>query len=148
MLLASPKQPMFLFGTNYISGSYDPTDCRMTRKFSTLVGLAFLALALTACQREDVRLKHLALGISKDSTFNALGITTPERPEIYLINGQMIEAVVLRREGADGPLDSLSLQEKTPVVLINDKLAGWGWNYWDSVRAANKIAKIDSAGGK
>jgi hypothetical protein len=120
----------------------------MTRKFRTLIPLGLAALSLTGCQREDSRLKNLSLGINKDSTFNALGITTPERPEMYLVNGQTIEAVVLRREGADGPLDSLSLSEKTPVVLINDKLAGWGWNYWDSVRAANKIAKIDSAGAK
>ena len=117
----------------------------MRRNVSSLFAAALLGLALSACQREDPRLKELTTGISKDSTLNLLGIGTPERPESYLIQGQMIESVILRREGADGPLDSLSTDQYTPLVIIDNKLAGWGWRYWDSVRAANNIPGRDTA---
>jgi hypothetical protein len=26
-----------------------------------------------------------------------------------------------------------------PVIVIDGKLAGWGWSYWDSLAAAHKI---------
>jgi hypothetical protein len=104
-----------------------------------MVAAVALGLALGACNRGDPRLDELTVGMSKDSTLNLLGIGTPERPESYLINGQMIETVILRREGADGPLDSLTTEQYTPLVMVDNKLAGWGWQYWDSVRAANNI---------
>jgi hypothetical protein len=116
----------------------------MRRNVSSILAAALLGLTLGACQREDPRLKDLTIGISKDSTLNLMGIGTPERPESYLINGQMIETVILRREGADGPLDSLSTDQYTPLVMIDNKLAGWGWKYWDSVRAAHNIQGGDT----
>ena len=116
----------------------------MTRQATRFATIALTGLVLAACRRDDPRLDQLTLGMSKDSTLNTLGIGTPERPEAYLVSGQMIEAVILRREGADGPLDSLSTEQYTPVVIVNNKLAGWGWKYWDSVKVANNIVRADS----
>lgn len=101
--------------------------------------VAVAGLALAGCRREDPRLKNLDVGISKDSALSALGVTGGERPASYLIQGQFIEAMMLRREGVEGPLDSLSRKEYTPIVTINGNLSGWGWKYWDSLAGANKI---------
>jgi len=77
--------------------------------------------------------------MAKDSALALLGDRPQERPATYLIKGQLIESVMLRREGAEGPLDSLTQKQVTPIVMIDGKLAGWGWVYWDSVAGANKI---------
>jgi hypothetical protein len=46
-----------------------------------------------------------------------------------LVKGQFYDVMMLRREGTEGPLDSLSRKEYSPVVVINGQLAGWGWKY-------------------
>jgi hypothetical protein len=99
----------------------------------TLVAVAIGSLAVLGCSREDARLKNLSAGISKDSAMAVLGVTTAERPATYLVKGKMIEAMMLRRKGAEGPLDSLPHEQITPVVMVDGKLAGWGWKFWDSV---------------
>ena len=79
------------------------------------------------------------MGISKDSALAVFGVGAGERPATYLIDGQMIETLMIRGKGVEGPLDSLTRKQYTPVVIIADKLAGWGWKYWDSVSGANNI---------
>lgn len=110
----------------------------MTKRTAALLVL-LAGLALTGCRREDPRLKNLEVGIPKDSALAVLGVRAGERPASYLINGQFIEAMMIRREGVEGPLDSLSRKEYTPIVTLNGNLSGWGWKYWDSLASANKI---------
>ena len=45
----------------------------------------------------------------------------------------------MRREGVEGPSDSLGRRDFTPVVVVDGKLTGWSWQHWDSVAGANKI---------
>jgi hypothetical protein len=108
----------------------------MAWKTRTLLAAAVGSLAITGCSKDDPRLKDLRAGITKDSALAVLGGGTGERPEAYLVKGQMIEALMVRREGVEGPLDSLPKTDYNPVVMINGKLAGWGWKYWDSVSHA------------
>jgi len=98
-----------------------------------LVGL----LGFAACERADARLENLTAGISKDSAVAVMG-AQPKRIDPYLNNGQYIEAMYFPRAGKT---DSASLTDRkmSPVVVINQKLAGWGWPFWDSVAAANSI---------
>jgi hypothetical protein len=105
----------------------------MAWKTRTLLAVAIGSLAILGCSKDDPRLKNLNAGISKDSALAVLGGGTGERPESYLVKGQMIEAVMVRREGVEGPLDSLPKTDYNPVVIINGKLAGWGWEYFDSL---------------
>jgi hypothetical protein len=100
---------------------------------------AVSVIALAGCQREDPRVKALSAGITKDSAMTVMEIPGSERPVSYLINGQFIETFVVRRTGVEGPRDSLSRSQTTPVVVIGGQVAGWGWKYWDSVGAANGI---------
>ena len=105
----------------------------MARKARTLLAVALGTLATMGCTKDDARLKDLTVGITKDSALAVLGVRTGERPASYLIRGQMIEAIMVRREGIEGPLDSLPRKDYNPVVIINGQLAGWGWKYWDSL---------------
>jgi hypothetical protein len=103
-------------------------------------GLAALGLGLLSvmgCERGDARLERLTVGMAKDSVTAAMG-GAPKRLDPYLYKGQYIEALYYPKPGKT---DSLSLTDRkmAPVVLIDGKLKGWGWVYWDSVAAANNI---------
>ena len=113
----------------------------MARMARTIVAVAIGSLAILGCSRDDARLKNLNAGISKDSAMAVLGVTTGERPATYLVKGKMIEAMMLRRKDAEGPLDSLPHEKVTPVVIVDGKLAGWGWKFWDSVSVEIGLAK-------
>lgn len=106
-------------------------------RLSVLAALALLSLA--GCQREDPRLEGLGVGITRDSAKVVMEIPGAEFPLSYLINGQSIETFVVRRRGVEGPRDSLTRAQTTPVVLVGGQVAGWGWAFWDSVGAANNI---------
>jgi hypothetical protein len=62
----------------------------------------------------------------------------PKRTDPYLIDGLYIESMFYPKRGKT---DSLSLTDRkmTPVVVINGKLAGWGWPFWDSVAGSKNI---------
>jgi hypothetical protein len=113
----------------------------MARHVRTSVGLALGSLLVLACARDDARLKNLTVGISKDSALSVLGVTSGERPATYLVKGKTIEAMMIRREGIEGPLDSLTQAQYTPIVVVDGKLAGWGWTFWDSVSNEIGLAK-------
>jgi len=104
-------------------------------------GMAALVLvaALAGCERADPRLEQLTVGIGKDSVIAVMGGERPNRIDPFLYQGQYIETMFFPRQGKT---DSASLTDRkmTPVIVINGKLTGWGWNYWDSAAAANRIA--------
>ncbi len=113
----------------------------MSRSVRTAAALGTFALLLLGCQREDPRFRSLEVGMSKDSSLMVIGVRAAERPASYLYQGQFIEAMMIRREGVEGPLDSLSRKQYSPVITINGKLSGWGWKYWDSLAGANNIER-------
>lgn len=104
-----------------------------------LAALAITLLAAAGCQREDPRVKNLTAGISRDSAKVLMEIPGSELPYSYLIEGEFIETFVVRAPGVEGPRDSLTRKQTTPIVLIGGQLAGWGWAFWDSVGAAKNI---------
>jgi hypothetical protein len=116
----------------------------MTRTCRRSNGVSFAALLLlaTGCGRDDPRLRTLSTDISRDSAVAIMGGASPDRPYLYLVDGHQVEALVFRREGAEGPADSLTRAQLSPVVVVDGKVTGWGWNYWDSVAGANQI-KVD-----
>ena len=114
-----------------------------------LLGAASL-VTLGAC--EDKRVKVLDTGISVDSAVNILspgakrnagGIDTASAnvawEDRYLIGGKNYEVVYFspkneKRSGRDSVFKGT-----TPVVFIDGKMAGKGWDFWDSVSTALKI---------
>ncbi len=109
-------------------------------RITKTAGLAALVaqLALSACERADPRFEKLAVGMAKDSVLVVMGGEKPQRVDPYLYNGQYVEAMLYPKLGKS---DSASLLDRnmTPVVVINGKLVGWGWSYWDSTAGANSI---------
>ena len=101
--------------------------------------VAAAALAVAGCQRGDPRVKSLTLGIPRDSAMVLMEVPSSERPYAYLIEGEFIETFVVRGPGVEGPRDSLTRKQMTPIVIIGGQLAGWGWDFWDSVGAAKNI---------
>jgi hypothetical protein len=107
---------------------------------SRLLAAAAAALVLTsACAKEDPRVQSLGVGISKDSAFVVMELPATERGEAYLMAGQYIEAFVVRKPGVEGPRDSLSRKQMTPVIVVGGKVTGWGWKHWDSIAGAHQI---------
>lgn len=104
--------------------------------------LPLLALAATlliaGCERADPRVKDLHVGQPKDSALVVMG-AAGQRGQAYLMNGRYIEAYIIRKPGVEGPSDSLSRKQLTPVILVDGKVTGWNWKHWDSVAGANKI---------
>ena len=93
-------------------------------------------LAIVAGCSGDARFKTLEAGIPKDSVVKLMGDEKPQRLDPYLTNGHYIEAMYYRKPGRS---DSVADRKLSPVVVIDGKLAGWGWKTWDSIAAANKI---------
>lgn len=108
--------------------------------FRRLVLPIMLLAVIAGCRREDPRLAHMTIGITKDSAITVMGGERPSRVDPYLVSGQYIEAMLFIRPGTQPVgVDTLPDRERTPVVVINGQVTGWGWNHWDSVAAANNI---------
>jgi len=111
----------------------------MIRRYRVAVFALSATLLLASCRKEDPRVKRLTTGIPKDSALSVMGVKPAERGQAYLMGGKYIEAFLVRREGVEGPSDSLGRRDFTPVVVVDGKLTGWSWQHWDSVAGANKI---------
>ena len=121
----------------------------MTR-FRTLAGSAMTTLAtltaLSGCGG-DKNIGQLTVGIPRDSVLRilALGSTatdsTPNvyREERYLYDGHFITLLMYSPTGKKEGTDTIPEEELIPVVLRDDTLTGWGWEYTDSVANANNI---------
>jgi len=129
------------------------------RRAVLFAGLTFSAL-LAAC--EDKRVKNLDTGITRDSAVTVIahdlkpGAPTDSFPNVYtrerfLLNGKNVEvlyftpendkapAQVKGRVPSAGPDTIIPYKRLTPLVFVDNRLAGRGWPYWDSVATANKI---------
>ena len=92
-----------------------------------LCGCASSRLTVSFQPEHDVRpLARLQRNMSPQEVVQLMG--TPERPvEIYFYMNE--------KEG--GFLSRLSKDNYTPLVFVNNKLAGWGWSFLN--RAAKNM---------
>lgn len=134
-----------------------------------LVSVA-LVLAVIACgggESDAVgasKLDAIDEGMPKDSVLPIIGtgpltpIKAPDvlrlvngfRTQIYLVNGVNYQ-VIYYREALGSLEDSISRAVETPILLKNDTVMGWGWNYYEKASAdlglpnpLNKAARLDS----
>lgn len=109
--------------------------------FATLLSVA----VLTGCG--DRNIGKLTVGITRDSVLKILATgstaadSTPNvyREERYLHDGQFITLLMYTPTGKKEATDTLPEEQLIPVVLRNDTLMGWGWEYTDSVASMNNI---------
>ena len=110
-------------------------------------GLA-CTVVLTACG--DKRLRKLHVGMPKDSVVTELaqglrpGSGVDSLPNVYLteqyvLDGKNYDVWYYTPNNEKAGKDSVPFKKLTPLVLVNFRLAGSGWSYWDSVSRANKI---------
>jgi hypothetical protein len=115
-----------------------------------LVPLALSIATLTvAC--EDKRVKEIDTGISRDSAVSIIAHDLPANaksdsfPNVYirerfLMGGKNYEVMYFTPNNDKAVAGKDTAWAKlTPIVLINNRVSGRGWTYWDSVATANKI---------
>ncbi len=114
--------------------------------------------AAVACG--DSRVKAVDTGITEDSLMSVLakGATRQSDPmpnvyrkEQYLIAGKMWDIFYFHGDSARlsaQTKDTIPWKDLTPIVVIDNKVMGKGWDYWDSVSKANKIPVKDHGGAK
>ena len=106
---------------------------------------ATIAGTLSACG--DTRVTRLSTGIGRDSALKILAggpssdsLANVYKQEAYINNGQFINVLVYNKDGVKEAADpSVPDSELTPVVVVDGKVSGWGWAYYDSVAKANNI---------
>lgn len=115
------------------------------RRASSFVVLT-AALALAAC--EDARVKELNAGITRDSAITVMaqevkGTGHDSLPNVYLrepylIGGKNIEVLYFNGDNQKAVKETV-FTKVTPIVFVDQKLAGRGWAFWDSVSKAHGI---------
>jgi hypothetical protein len=118
------------------------------RSAVVLTGFSLVTLA-AAC--EDRRVKQLDTGITRDSVVSVIshevkGTKPDSFPNVYtresfLVNGKRIEILYFTPNNEKQGKDSVAWRKLTPLVLVENKLIGRGWGFWDSVAGANHIMK-------
>lgn len=132
-------------------------DSSVRRRAIVAAGLAS-TLLVAAC--EDKRVKELQTGITRDSAVKVIqqdlkpGLPSDSFPNVftreqYLMGGKHYEVLYFTPDNdkarvvpsgiAPTAKDTIPFHKLTPLVFIDNHLAGRGWAYWDSVSKANKI---------
>jgi len=117
---------------------------------SALTVVALSAAMLSAACGPDKRVQALNNGITRDSVLSVIshdlkpGAPPDSFPNVYkrsryLINGRNYEVLYFTPNDEKQGKDSVATKKLTPLVLVENKLVGKGWDVWDSVSKANKI---------
>lgn len=123
-------------------------------KRSTLT-IAALSCAITLAACEDKRVSQLDTGITRDSALSVISrdikpgtSTGPDSfPNVYkrsryLINAKNFEVLYFTPNNEKiekAGKDTIPLRKLSPIVFVDNRLIGKGWDFWDSVAVANKI---------
>lgn len=122
----------------------------MTRKtMCSCFLVAFLGLLVGCASLESIRAQNrehlirLSPGMTKSDVLQVMGtktisdfysdtITNPYRTELYRSAGHTFEVLLYYTDikKADGAITD---DELTPIVLLDGKLDGWGWLYWENL---------------
>jgi hypothetical protein len=133
-------------------------DFSVRRRALLVGGLAAATLA-AAC--EDKRIKELHSGMTRDSVVTVIardakpGLSQDSFPntytrEQYLLNGKNYDVLYFTPDNDKAKVlpfgqkpikaaDSIPFKKLTPLVFIDNRLAGRGWAFWDSVSTSLKI---------
>jgi hypothetical protein len=119
----------------------------------TAIGALSLAITLVAC--EDKRVSQLDTGITRDSALSVIShdikpgtSTGPDSfPNVYmrdryLISGKNYEVLYFTPNNEKiekAGKDTIPKRKLSPIVFINNRLVGKGWDFWDSLAATLKI---------
>ena len=119
----------------------------VSRSATTLVVMGAV-LVSTAC--EDKRVAALHEGIPRDSAISVIshGVLPTAAPDSqfnvytrarYLIGGKNYEVLYFTPNNEKAGKDAMPLKKLTPLVFVDNRMVGKGWEQWDSISTANKI---------
>jgi len=117
------------------------------RNAFVLAGLTAATL-LAAC--EDKRVKQLDTGITRDSAMSVIaqdmkpGAGPDSFPNVYrrsryLVGGKTLEVLFFTSNNEKAGKDSVETRKLAPIVFLDNKLIGKGWDFLDSISKADKI---------
>jgi hypothetical protein len=120
------------------------------RRSTLSVAALGCGLLLSACKREDARVKQLDTGITRDSALSVISHDLPANAppdsfpnvyvrERYLIAGKNYEVLYFTPNNEKVGKEPVPFKDLTPIVFTENKLVGRGWTFWDSMATANKI---------
>jgi len=125
------------------------------RTLTTSVLTGAIAVATSACS--DSRLEKLSNGIGRDSALAIINEGTSGdslarifKQDSYWLqnkkgNAHVANILYYSRKGAKAANDSTVIRgATTPIVILDGKLVGWGWTYFDSLAVANDIPVTSS----
>jgi len=120
------------------------------RTVTTGVLTGAIAIATSACS--DSRLEKLSTGIGRDSALAIINEGTSGdslarvfKQDSYWLqnkkgNAHVANILYYSRKGAKAAADSTVIRgATTPIVIVDGKVLGWGWTYYDSLAVANNI---------
>lgn len=122
-------------------------DFSVRRRAMFVVGLSCAAVT-AAC--EDKRVKEIHTGMTRDSVMSAISHDLPKSSapdslpnvylrEPYLIGGKNIEVLYFTSHDEKVGKDTVPFSKLTPIVMVDNRVVGRGWKFWDSMSTANKI---------
>ena len=118
------------------------------RRSSLVLAALGATTLLAACQ--DKRVKQLDTGITRDSAMTVIaqdlkpGAPPDSFPNVYkreryLIGGKTYEVLFFTSHDEKEGRDTVANKKLVPLVFVENKLVGKGWEYWDSLSTANHI---------
>ena len=111
---------------------------------------AGLSCAAVTAGCEDKRVKQIDSGMTRDSVMSVISHDLPKGSapdslpnvylrEPYLIGGKNIEVLYFTAHDEKAGKDAVPFSKLTPIVMIDNRVVGRGWAFWDSMSTANKI---------
>lgn len=117
------------------------------RRSAPLLALLAATSLVAAC--EDARVKAVDTGMTRDQAISQLakdarGVGPDSMPNVYrrseyLIEGRKYEVLYFTEGNEKANRDTVPYSDLTPIVLIDNKVVGKGWAFWDSLGATKKI---------
>lgn len=107
-------------------------------RWAWLVLLAGCVTTATVRADNRMRLNALSPGMSRDTVLAVMGesadreITNPYRTESYEAQGRRFTVLYYYTDLKKRD-DAITDDELTPLVLVDGRLDGWGWGYWNSL---------------
>ena len=109
-----------------------------------------LSSAATVAGCTDKRLEKLHAGMTQDSVSTVLAqnlkpngghdsLPNVYMAQQYLLAGKNYTVWYYTPNNEKSPKDTVPLKKLTPRVLVNYRLAGTGWGFWDSIRTEYKV---------
>jgi len=101
-----------------------------------------MKVTIREAQENNQLIQELKIGMSKKEVVELMG--SPNKTEAYAMKGnKTVEFLFYRTQGWRIHDDSDGDHQFTPFTFVNDKLEGWGRNYYNRILKQEIDIKVD-----